>query len=57
MPGRASSRKNSAPIVFINIPEEEWYEEEVQPHRKTDYTPFIYIYIYMNFIAIQAIYV
>ena len=35
----------SAPILFINTPEEgECYEEEVQPHRKTDCKPMIYIY-------------
>ena len=37
MPGRASGRKNSAPIQFINT------IEEVEPYRKTDYKPRIYI--------------
>ena len=36
-PGMASGRKDSAPIRFINTP-----EEEVQPYRKTDYKPMIY---------------
>ena len=26
----------------------ECYEEEVQPYRKTDYKPIIYIYIYIT---------
>ena len=41
-PGKASGRKNSAPILLINI------HEEVQPHRKTDYKLMIYI-VYMAF--------
>ena len=43
-PGRASGRKNSGPILFVNTPGEgECYEKEVLPHRKTDYKPMIYI--------------
>ena len=37
--GSASGRKNSAPILL----KKECYEEEVQPYRKTDYKPIIYI--------------
>ena len=33
----------------------ECYEEEVQPYRKTDYNPIIYIYIYTKSIGIQLI--
>ena len=44
-PGRAPICKNSAPILFINTPEKECYEVEVQPYRKTEYKLMIYIYI------------
>ena len=33
--------------------ERECYEEEVQPYRKTDHKPIIYIYIYILFIFIS----
>ena len=38
-PGRASDRKNSALILL----KKERYEEEVQPYRKSDYKPLIYV--------------
>ena len=47
--GRAQGRKKTLiQYSSIHTPEEgECYEEEVQPHRKTDYNPMIYIYICM----------
>ena len=43
-PGRASGRKNSAPIPFINtLVKKECYEGGVQPYRKMDYKPMVYI--------------
>ena len=52
-PGRTSGRKITAPILFNNNPEKECYEEEVQPCRKTDYKPIIYIYIHADIITIH----
>ena len=45
-PVRACGSKNSAPIFSFNTHGEEFYEEEVQPYRKTDYKPMIYINSY-----------
>ena len=44
-PGRTSGRKITAPILIINNPEKECYEEEVQAYRKMDYKPMIYMII------------
>ena len=44
-PGRVSGHKNSALYSSSTLLKKECYEEEVQPYRKTDYKPLIYIYI------------
>ena len=42
--GKASGHETLLQNSSTNTPEErECYEEEVQPHRKTDYKPMIYI--------------
>ena len=66
-PGRASGYTTLLQYSSTNTPEEgECYEEEVQPHRKTDYKPMIYIILYcfcvckferlMLLILIEALY-
>ena len=41
---------NSWQNIFFLQKECECYEEEVQPYRKTDYKPIIYICIYLYFV-------
>ena len=43
--GRASGRKTLLQYSSLTPLERECYEGEVQPYRKTDYKPIIYIYI------------
>ena len=40
-PGRASGRKNSAPILFINTSGKGVFRGEVQHYWKTDYKPMM----------------
>ena len=43
--GKASGRKTLLQYSSLTPLERECYEGEVQPYRKTDYTPIIYKYI------------
>ena len=43
--GRASRQKTLLQYSSLTPLERECYEGEVQPYRKTDYKPIIYIYI------------
>ena len=46
-PGKASGHKTLPQYSSLTLLKKECYEDEVQPHRKTDYKPMIYIYIFL----------